>query len=298
MRYVANRDLAEEALSEFDHVWLEPEDSFVGLALLARSRARRLVVFVHGWGGSAVETWTGFDRPPMGGWWAESDLIFVDYKSRRENVTTSADRLRREIAKYYPVPNADLLLSLDRKTAIRADPSEPYEELVIVAHSLGGLVVRRALVDDMDQWVHSGAIADNRPALLDATTRLFSPASAGFRPGAALWLVFMACPWLDDVLHVSRSYANLQPSSPVIASTKMRTEKYDTTLPQNAALAARIVWADPEDVVITEPYTTDGYWSTVDKACHPGKSVKHEIVCKPLECYVAPFEFVERGKLP
>src|SRR5215204_3099031 len=77
---------------------------------LAHGQPVRLVVFVHGFGGQAVNTWQRF---PEGGrnraWWRDSDLLFVGYDSRRDNITGTAARLRRELPRFYPSLPAELM---------------------------------------------------------------------------------------------------------------------------------------------------------------------------------------------
>jgi triacylglycerol esterase/lipase EstA (alpha/beta hydrolase family) len=110
---------------------------------LSHKQPKRLVVFVHGFGGKAVSTWQRF---PDGGskkqWWREADLLFVRYNSKRDNITGTAHRVARELGRFYPqLPND--LLEVDG-VGVRASAESRYNELVVVGHSLGGVVVRRA----------------------------------------------------------------------------------------------------------------------------------------------------------
>jgi pimeloyl-ACP methyl ester carboxylesterase len=117
---------------------------------LAHEQPCRLVVFVHGFRGGAVRTWGEFDESgPTGTWWAQSDLLFVSYDSVRENITGVATRLRRELPGFFPEP-ADRLI--ETCSSVR-EISRPYDELILVGHSLGGLIVRRALADCAQQWL-------------------------------------------------------------------------------------------------------------------------------------------------
>jgi pimeloyl-ACP methyl ester carboxylesterase len=147
---------------------------------LAHQQPTRLVVFVHGFRGGAVRTWSEFDESgPTGTWWSESDLLFVSYDSVRDNITGVSARLRRELPRFFPEP-ADRFIETSNSAR---EITGPYQHLVLVGHSLGGLIVRRALADCAQQWLDERAVDPDSPMpdLLKATTRLFSPASAGFR---------------------------------------------------------------------------------------------------------------------
>jgi hypothetical protein len=65
---------------------------------------RRLVVFVHGFKGRSVKTWLDFPAAGSRPWWREADLLFVGYKSLRDNITSVANRLPRELPKVLSQP--------------------------------------------------------------------------------------------------------------------------------------------------------------------------------------------------
>lgn len=221
----------------------------------------------------------------MGRWWQQSDLLFVGYESERENTSSVADRLRRSLPAFYPAPFPSAMM-VDGKAA-RDDISSPYEELILVGHSLGGLVIRCALVQAAKSWVY-GAPGTERPILLSAQTRLFSPANAGFSPtgflGLAKALGFLGV--AEVRLRQSPAYLDLQPGSSLIVDTRQLTEEFfERTLAP--ALQARILWANPDDVVKAEEYKMD----LRDSA--DGQS--HLTVCKPHDRYLRPWQFLERG---
>lgn len=255
---------------------------------------KRLVVFVHGFMGSAVETWLDF--PDVGktesptDWWQESDLLFVGYRSTKDDITGVANRIRQNLPRFYPQPPASLL-TLGGKQA-RSDVSSPYDELVIVGHSLGGLILRRALSDAARQWEDAGRDPAKRPPLLDAKNRLFSPASSGFRAAGLLGLIRAVKVWtaIEMVARRASAYTDLQPESPVLREIKLRTERFapdkDQTL---SALRANIVWASPDNVVIAERYTTDFDDASWDDTTHTS-------VCKPrVNRFDLPWTFVSTG---
>jgi hypothetical protein len=131
-----------------------------------------------------------------------------------------------------------------------------------------------------------------RPNLLDAQLRLFSPASGGFRPGGWLGLLRETGVWsvgIEPILRSSTAYTDLQKDSATLVDVKERTERLlsvDKT--KFGGLRARILWADPDRVVVPIKYATD----------HPDESVpstSHCSVCKPNGGYDSPWVFVETG---
>lgn len=259
-------------------------------ALVSTAPAKRLIVFVHGWRGDAITTWGEFAKPPADEWWDVSDLLFVDYDSTKESVVATADRIRARLKDFYPIPHERMLMH--DGIAVRAAWDEPYEELVVVGHSLGGLVARRALVDALDEWKAKAFDTALRPAILDAALRLFSPASAGFLPRGVLGALHAAPLWwvADMFLRKGGAYLDLQPGSATITSTKEWTEAYGVGDKRAGALAASLLWANPEKVVATERYATDAQTRTAD-------GTHHASVCKPTAEYSLPYHFVKTGDI-
>ncbi|UUL77985.1 putative lipase (plasmid) [Pseudarthrobacter sp. Fe7] len=250
--------------------------------------ASRLIVFVHGFGGSAISTWNNFAKGQQESrWWMESDLLFVGYNSKRDGIKGVADRLRRNLPRFYPTPYGPAMSF--EGNSVREDISSPYSELIVVGHSLGGLIVRHAVVDEADEWLKAGRMGP-KPLLLDSTLRLFSPASAGFRAAGVLGVARASGFWpaLEMYLRRSSAYTDMQPGSTILLDTRARTERIVDKEQDMDALQARILWASPDQVVIEGKYDSDVISRSVD-----GQS--HRSVCKPRGDYPAPWEFVERG---
>ncbi|HEY2216077.1 MAG TPA: hypothetical protein VGH21_01190, partial [Solirubrobacteraceae bacterium] len=184
------------------------------IAYLAPVKPARLVIFVHGFYGAADETWNFFpDGALTRPWWRQSDLLFVNYDSTRDEIGGVAYELRDRIPDFYP----EILTDHPRLGAFRPDDFGDYEELYLVGHSLGGVIVRYALLECAIEWRNQLALNAHvpRPRLLDARTFYFSPASAGFRPGGRLALLKETRAWslLELQLRRSTAYTDLQQGS-------------------------------------------------------------------------------------
>jgi alpha-beta hydrolase superfamily lysophospholipase len=221
-------------------------------------------------------------------------MLFVGYDSLGENISGVAHRLRRDVPKFYPFLPQDLIQADETFPRRASEMPYPYRELVLVGHSLGGVIVRRALVDEALLWLEQRKAEPGarRPALLDAQVRLFSPASAGFRPAGWLGLWHASCLWsvANARLRRASAYTDLQPQSPLLVETRRRTEQAVAARePDLRALQAFILWANPDNVVLAERYDTDHVDEAVDHT-------DHRSVCKPGEVYRDPWRFVETGR--
>jgi pimeloyl-ACP methyl ester carboxylesterase len=104
------------------------------------------IVFVHGFNGSAIETWMDFDKmlPETGGC-SNRDIFFVGYDALRSDLTASAAIFREFLDQFF-ANHTNLLSGAIPSSAKRAD-GFAYETLLIVGHSLGAVIARRALLD-------------------------------------------------------------------------------------------------------------------------------------------------------
>jgi pimeloyl-ACP methyl ester carboxylesterase len=255
------------------------------------TQPERLVVFVHGFAGRAVRTWNEFAASGQSNdWWRASDMVFVGYQSLREQPGETAAWLRHRLDDFYPLlPQGFLTRS---GFAVRAPSDKPYRELFLVGHSLGGVVLRLALLQQAREWT-STVNAEQResvPSLLEATLRLFSPASAGFQPAGPLALATSLRSWAYALLRAAPAFSALSKESDLLLRTRAETE--DLVLrhaPSLDGMRARILWARPENVVEREGYSTD----FEAESLIPQRD--HVAVCKPHDGYEEPRTFVETG---
>ncbi|UVC09295.1 alpha/beta hydrolase [Rhizobium sp. TH2] len=132
--------------------------------------AKTCLIFVHGYGGRALETWGDLkdlllESPSID----QCDIVFLGYESRSKQASASSALIYNAVNRIVDHTNDILELS---GTDIRSDDFE-YENVVLVGHSLGGVLVRDVLINlhrEGKSWAnrskimlfapaHSGAIA-------------------------------------------------------------------------------------------------------------------------------------------
>lgn len=275
------------------------EKSFALLSSEESADVVRAVVFIHGFNGSASKTWTDFlslvdDDVPNTGWWKPSDLFFFDYQwasvdHQLVNNTIEVFKFARAV---FPQP--EKVLGPDN--GFRPE-SFRYKELVLVGHSEGGLLIRRAIIEAAqdDEEITAliaadrGVTSDLPPprGLLTASVRLFAPALGGAKITGLLGVLTSLGP-IAAALAGSASKSGMEPTSPAVTQPRTQTDRYAERLPY-ACFRAHILWAHTDRIIIGEKYTLDKHCRTFPDG------TDHVSVCKPTINYLLPLSFVERG---
>jgi hypothetical protein len=261
---------------------------------------------VHGYGGKATGTWEFFHKglrlEPAA---ARTDAFFWGYPSRAHKVEMCAAALRDFLG--------DLLL--DPKPTILAPSSPPeappraagfrYRKLILCAHSMGAVLVRRAMIDlEKDR-----GLGDPVPKI---RLLLFAPAHKGsnlplllasglgleWLPGAGLVTSFLRfwSPAIDDLGKGSETLRELEEDNERLrvsiegerGSPRPKAGEVEKPEAESAArLRARVLHAQKDKVVEMTRFDDD---SPLTRVMTQG----HSSVCKPNDRYRDPVEALRR----
>ena len=273
-------------------------------AMLADSpSAETAVIFVHGFAGDAAKTWLEFQSlidvyASEYDWWRNYDAFFYQYSSISKPLAVNADEFLTFSSKIFPELHAAILHGIREESS-----SLPYKNVILVGHSEGAVVIRRALaeaykmmrevVSDMPKTGDLAAIdlfCDANPMFV-ATTILYGPAYFGFS-GAGWLQVLLRLPKLsgifDCVLNLSVAYVELQKDSPLLHQLKDETEDIAEAYPYLEAFRAFPIFGVKDRIVYIGEYKRD----------HPAKLVpehNHISICKPGLKYRDPLKDVYYG---
>ena len=231
----------------------------------------KLVVFVHGFGGSATGTWGDFPSLVTNHDAFElADVIYYGYdslKTQAMNMRLGLFKLLDEavVPGSMPYPKRDLT------------PGVTYQKIYIVAHSLGAVVARLALIYAHDR---------GSPWLDKCTMALYAPAHKGspipenFKECFSGFSVFFRAfgitnyPIIKDITKGSNLLTNLQ----------TKTESLLQSSQGGFTKAALVRWAEREIVVINDRFCDDSLEEQIEGTTHTS-------VCKPQDnAFLTPFD--------
>lgn len=243
----------------------------------------RAVVFVHGFGGEAQGTWDQFasllpHQPQARG----RDLFFFGYDSLAQQAPISAAEFRDFLVDLWTDP-VTKLIQPSLQDARRADPAFRYQHVTLVAHSLGAIVVREALVqaaleDPPHDWVHHVSLVLFAPAHTGARAAQLGQELLGVLPASIESLIrggtYSAIPVLMD----------LEPGSETLKALAAGTQ--DLLDKGYTSLRAKVVVMGTKDQVV----------HSVRFCADPGprraEGLGHIGVCKPDQRYTAPLGYL------
>lgn len=251
------------------------------------------VVFVHGFLGDVQGTWLNFQEficapTAPGESWTNCDVFFFSYPSFRQDITESATQLLGLLNHIFPTPPEEMF-EFSKHIPILPDimidlrsQRPTYSNLVLVGHSEGGVVIRRA-IDLAYSWQYAPA--------LNSRLALFAPAHRGVKLSG--WIgACLAVGRIDaiatPILRTSPAFSEMKDKD-LLREIEKHTDDYlkiESAKHQTLnALKAHVVFGQSEDVVGKGYYTADCY--------HPAQAGKdHASVCKPQTGYEAPLGFV------
>ncbi len=285
--------------TQHTHVTLPQQGKcFALLSNAAEAEVKRAVIFVHGFNGSAQGTWTDFlslvDDPAVSsGWWDPSDLFFFHYQwdSIFRQLTNNTLKIYKFVESIFPRPEI-----IGRAHAYRSEHFE-YEELTLVGHSEGGLLLRKVIIEATERdstlldFVRDAKYRQqNQPlpqGMLKAKVRLFAPALGGDMQSGLVG-VLASLPVISHALSSSAAKKGMDQGSPSVTEARRRTDRYAEDILFDC-FRAHILWAEKDSIINSEKYTED-------KQCHNFPvGTSHTSICKPTLNYPLPLAFVEEG---
>lgn len=249
-------------------------------ALFAAHPNRKAVLFIHGFRGDAINTWSDFhELLPGCAKCSERDLFFYGYDGLRADMNASAAIFRAFLDRLFGETKTFLADNLP-PSAQRAEDFG-YDELVIVAHSLGAVISRRALLDatkNKSGWAAKTKLVLYAPAHIGAKVAdlaLEAASSFSFLRWFGIGARFVS-PLIDDLMPESR------PLKKLLEDTKEATKGG-----ANAHLVASlVVIAEYEKIVENETFGDDPPPKTIPDTTHTS-------VCKPRTDFLKPLALLE-----
>jgi pimeloyl-ACP methyl ester carboxylesterase len=248
--------------------------------LFAALPGRKAIIFIHGFSGDAMATWSDFssllpEHPKCSG----SDLYFYGYDGLRADMYASAalfrdflDQLLADTARFFEV---------NLPHAVRRETSFEYEELIIAAHSLGAVISRRALLDATKEgsaWVAKTKLI------------LYAPAHRGARVTTLALEVASSFPFLKFFGATARFKSplidQLQPNSPALKQLLDDSITAREGGANSHLIAKKVVIAEYENIV-------ENQTSGDDPAPRAIAGASHVSVCKPSKIFLSPLTMLE-----
>ena len=230
-----------------------------------------LIVFVHGFAGHAMRTWDEFPVYLRNySDFSRCDIIFYGYDSLKLQANANADLFYKAMQDLHVPPER---YNLSEKPIV----SKNYTKILFMAHSLGAIVVRRALLS---------ANVDEATWLASSMMLLFAPAHRGAYPQQ---LAFECLPGLFKVLGSVAKFAypvlnDLDKNSPTICDLIHDSQQLLDAGKGNFVKAAAVVTAAGDNIVVYGRFCNDPNNTTIENKTH-------STVCKPvIDKYESPLE--------
>jgi hypothetical protein len=260
-------------------------------------RTRTAIVFVHGFGGAAMTTWLNFPGLLNGNPATSAcDLIFFEYDGLQTAAAESGNALMTFLDKLFT--NAAPLVNpgLQYQPITERRPQDwAYESVLIVAHSLGAVVTRSALIE---------AQVKKLTWLPKTYFMLFAPADSGCVIEELVSQALLGIPYVKGLPAAAKLAFGLKPledvksDSPTLKSLKEITAG-ELNANTSSFLLARKVLRAKQDSVVTNPVPF--FPQELAKLDYvpreeplPGSDIPtgHVAVCKPSETFKEPLDRV------
>ena len=249
-------------------------------ALFATKPDSRAILFIHGYGGDPVKTWSEFhDLLPEQEHFSGVDLLFYGYDSLQAEMIASAALFHEFLDRLFSDGVKVINSSLPSKT--KRPSSFKYTKLLVVAHSLGAVIARRGIADATSaraKWTTKTSLALFAPAHMGAVAvELALEAASGFK--------FMSL-FSSGAQMSSPMTRQLKPDSAELQALRSDV----ATLTKNRAnphlIPKMVVLAEFEKIVKNLAFPGDPAPVTI-------ANTSHTSVCKPNRTFLKPLEIVK-----
>jgi pimeloyl-ACP methyl ester carboxylesterase len=249
-------------------------------ALFSVQPNRKAILFIHGFSGDAIKTWSEFHLLlPAAQHCQGHDLFFYGYDGLRADMTASAALFREFLDRLF-ISSAHFVNGNLPAAAQRPDDFF-YDEVVLVAHSLGAVIARRALLDSTRLqriWLDKTRLVLFAPAHMGASVAdLALEAASNFR----FLRFFGALARFDSPL-----IEQLKPGSTVLNTLLSETVQATRNGANCHLVAYKVVIAEYEKIVQNEVFAGDPPPVTIP-------NTGHTTVCKPRSDFMRPFELLQ-----
>jgi pimeloyl-ACP methyl ester carboxylesterase len=240
----------------------------------SQDAAQTALVFVHGYNGRAAKTWMNFPGLLLDdARFARHDLIYYGYRSTALRADAIADDLSRFVNRLAEAPA--MICNPTLPPSVARPREHRYTRIVVVAHSLGAVVTRLALLRAARRgvrWLGAVSMVLFAPAHLGADIISLAGQSI-FGP------VVPVAMWFSPVLK------ELKENSQMLQRLRNDTERAIQAAGTASHLVARRVVQAPRDTIVTNVRFCED-----PDAEYVEASRTHQTVCKPSLSRPLPFE--------
>jgi pimeloyl-ACP methyl ester carboxylesterase len=250
-------------------------------ALFAIRPQRKALLFIHGFSGDPIKTWSDFHvLLPAAERCEGYDLFFYGYDGLRAEMNASAGIFRGFLDRLFL--HSATLVNSNLPAAAKREEDFSYEHVVIIAHSLGAVITRRALLD---------ATRQQRPWLSKTKLVLFAPAHMG----ASIAALALEAASSFRFLHLFSTFARfesplinqLTPGSTTLNALLAETKQACMGGANPHLLAHTVVIAEYDRIVMNDSFGDDPPPITIP-------DTEHINVCKPRFDFRRPLELLEQ----
>ena len=245
----------------------------------SKSPGETAVFFIHGFRGNAIKTWVEFPAyitsDPR---FRNCDFFFYGYDTLRQQIGYSAAAFYRFIDDIYK--SNDTIYNESIGNALGQSRKKiTYSNIVIVAHSMGAVVTRFAILN---------AIKEKAVWVQQAKMVLFAPAHRGALVHK-LWVDSLP-PLINAIANVINftlvTISELDPKSDTLKDLLSKSEKYLNTTYEPCITAKEVVAASRDNIVKTLDFLNDPVPTPLQG--------NHTSVCKPRKGFEQPLNIVAK----